>query len=53
MEISWTIRVKNAEVLHIGLVKEKRSNLCRIKRRKTNWIGHNLRTNYLLKRVIE
>jgi hypothetical protein len=51
MEISWTDRVRNEEVLH-G-VKEERNILHTIKRRKANWIGHILRRNCLLKHVIE
>jgi hypothetical protein len=43
-KISWSVRVRN-EVLQ--RVRD------RIKRRKTNWIGHILRRNRLLKRVIE
>jgi len=47
----WTDRVKNEEVLH--RVKEDRNMLPAIYRRKANWIGHILRRNCLLKRVIE
>jgi hypothetical protein len=43
--------VKNIEVLH-G-VQEERNILHTVKRRKANWIGHILRRNFLLKRVIE
>jgi hypothetical protein len=50
-KISWTDRVGNEEVLH-G-VKVERNNLSTIKRRKSNWIGHMLRRNCLLKHVIE
>jgi hypothetical protein len=50
-KISWTDRVRNEEVLH--RVKEDRNTLRTIKRRKTNWIGHILRRNCLLKRMIE
>jgi ppGpp synthetase/RelA/SpoT-type nucleotidyltranferase len=46
-KISWTDLVRNEEVLH--RVKEERSILHRIKRRKANWIGHILRRNSLLK----
>jgi hypothetical protein len=49
-KISWTDRVRNEEVLH--RVRE-RNILHTIKRRKTNWIGHILRRNCLLKHVIE
>jgi hypothetical protein len=51
MEISWTNRVRNKEVLH--RVKEERNIVHTIKRRKANWIGHILRRNCLLKHVIE
>jgi hypothetical protein len=43
--------VGNEEVLH--RVKEERNIIHTIKRRKANWIGHNLRRNCLLKHVIE
>jgi hypothetical protein len=46
-----TDRVRNEEVLH--RVKEERDTLHTIKTRKSNWIGHNLRRNCLLKHVIE
>jgi hypothetical protein len=49
-KISWTDRVRHDEVLH--RVKE-RNILHTIKRRKSNWIGHILRRNCLLKHVIE
>jgi hypothetical protein len=51
MEISWTDRVRNEEVLH--RVKEESNIVHTIKRRKANWIGHILRRNCLLKHVIE
>jgi len=50
MEISWTDRVKN-EVFYI--VKGVRNVLHTVKWKKTNWIGHVLRRNCLLKYVIE
>jgi hypothetical protein len=50
-KIGWTDRVSNEEVLR--RVKEERNILHTIKRRKANWIGHNLRRNCLLKHVIE
>ena len=50
MEVSWTDRVRNEEVLR-G-VKEKINILNTIERRETNWIGHILRTNCLLKHII-
>jgi hypothetical protein len=51
MEISWTDRVRNEEVLH--RVKEERNIIRTINRRKADWIGHILRRNCLLKHVIE
>jgi hypothetical protein len=51
MEISWTDRVRNEEVLHRD--KEERNIIHTIQRRKANWIGHTLRRNCLLKHVIE
>jgi hypothetical protein len=51
MEIIWTDRVRNEELLH--RVKEERNILHTIKRRKATWIGHILRRNCLLKHVIE
>ena len=49
-KISWTDRVRN-EVLHRA--KDQRNILRAIKIRKTNWIGHILRGNCLLKHVIQ
>jgi len=46
-----TDHVKNEEVLL--RVNEQRDILYEIKKRKANWIGHILRTNCLLKQVIE
>jgi hypothetical protein len=43
--------VKNEEVLL--RVKEQRNNLHEINKRKANWIGHILRRNCLLLKVIE
>ena len=51
MEISWTDRVRNEEVLL--RVKEQRNILHEISKRKANWIGHILRRNCLLQRGIE
>ena len=45
-KISWTDHVRNEEVLL--RVKEHE-----ISKRKANWIGHILRRNCLLQRVIE
>jgi len=50
-KISWTDHVRNEEVLL--RVKEQRNILHEISKRKANWIGHILRRNYLLQRVIE
>jgi len=35
------------------LIKEERNILHEIRKRKANWIGHILRINFLLQRVIE
>ena len=51
MEISWTDRVGNEEVLLT--VKEQRNILHEISKRKANWIGHILRRNCLLQRVVK
>jgi hypothetical protein len=50
-KISWTDHVRNEVVLL--RVKEQRNSLHEIRKRKTNWIGHILRRNCLLQRVIE
>ena len=50
-KISWTDHVRNEDVLL--RVKEQRNNLHEIRKRKANWIGHILRRNCLLQRVIE
>jgi len=50
-KISWTDRVRNEEVLL--RVKEQRNILHEISKWKANWIGHILRRNCLLQRVIE
>jgi len=49
--ISWTDHVRNKEVLL--RVKEQGNILHEISERKANWIGHILRRNCLLQRVIE
>ena len=49
--ISWTDHVRNEEVLF--RVKEQRNILHEISKRKANWIGHILRRNCLLQRVVE
>ena len=51
VKINWTDRVRNEEVLH--RVKEWRSIIYTIIRRKTDWIGHHLRRNCLLRHTIE
>ena len=50
-KISWTDRVRNGDVLL--RVKEQRNILHEIIKRKANWIGHILRRNCLLQRVID
>jgi len=50
-KISWTDHVRNEDVLLS--VKEQRNILHEINKRKANWIGHILRRNCLLQRVIE
>jgi len=50
-KISWTDHVRNEDVLL--RVKEQRNILFEISKRKANWIGHILRRNCILQRVIE
>jgi hypothetical protein len=50
-KISWTDHVRNEEVLL--RVKEHRNILHEICKRKANWIGHIVRRNCLLQRLIE
>jgi hypothetical protein len=50
-KISWTDHVRNEDVLL--RVKEQRNILHEMRERKANWIGHILRRNCLLQRVIE
>jgi len=50
-KISWTDHVRNEEVLL--RVREQRNILHEIRKGKANWIGHILRRNCLLKRVIK
>ena len=50
-KISWTDRMRNEEVLL--RVKEQRNILHETSKWKANWIGHILRRNCLLQRVIE
>ena len=50
-KINWTDHVRNEEVLL--RVKEQSNILHEMRKRKANWIGHILRRNCLLQRVIE
>jgi hypothetical protein len=50
-KIIWTDHVRNEEVLL--RVKEQRNILHEIRKRKSNWIGHILRRNCILQRVIK
>jgi hypothetical protein len=50
-EVSGTNHVRNEGVLY--RVKEEWNILQTIQRRKTNWIGHILHKNCLLKHVVE
>jgi hypothetical protein len=50
-KLSWTDHVRNEDVLL--RVKEQRNILQEISKRKAKWIGHILRRNCLLQRVIE
>ena len=47
----WTDQVRNEEVL--PRVNEKWNILHEVRKRKANWIGHILRRNCLLQRVVE
>jgi hypothetical protein len=49
-EISWTDHVRNEDVLL--RVKKQRNILHEIRKRRASWIGHILRRNCLLPRVI-
>jgi hypothetical protein len=49
--VSWADLVRNEEILHT--VKEERTMLRAVKRRKGNWIGHILLRNCLIQYVIE
>jgi len=50
-KINWTDHVRNEQVLL--RVNEQRNILHEIRKQKANWIGHILRRNCLLQRVIE
>ena len=49
--VKWTDRMKNAVVLERA--EEGRIILELIKKSKINWLGHQLRRNFLLKNVLE
>jgi hypothetical protein len=49
-KISWTDHVGHEEMLQ--RVKEETNILHTIKRKKANWIGHNLRRNCLLNKTL-
>jgi hypothetical protein len=51
MEISWTDRVRNEEVLL--RVSEQRNIIHTIKRRKANWICHVLRKSVLYNTLLK
>ena len=51
LKISWTQKVTNHEVLN--LIHEERSMIRSIHQRKHNWIGHVLRHDGLLNRIME
>jgi hypothetical protein len=48
-KISWTDHVRNEEVLL--RVSGQRNILHEIRKRKANWIGHNLRTSCVVKHI--
>ena len=50
-KISWTDHVRNEKVLL--RVNEQRNILHEIRKQKANWIGHILRRNCFLQKVIE
>ena len=50
-KISWTDHVRNEEVLL--KVNEQRNILHAIRKRMANWIGHILRRNCLLQKVLK
>jgi hypothetical protein len=49
-KISWTDHVRNEVLLR---VKKHRNIFHETSKRKANWIGHILRRNFLLQRVVE
>jgi len=52
MEISWTDRMRNKEVIH-SVNEERQTYLTSNKQRKVNWTVHTLNRNCFLKHVIE
>ena len=50
-KISWTDHVRNEEVLL--RVSEQRNILHEIRKRKANWVGHILRRNCLLNKLLK
>jgi hypothetical protein len=50
-KISWNDHVGHEEMLQ--RVKEETNILHTIKRKKANWIGYNLRTKCLLKKLLK
>jgi len=51
VKVKWTDKKTNAEVLN--LLKEKKSLLAEIRKRKRSWIGHILRHANMLPTVLE
>ena len=51
LKISWTQKVTNQKVLN--MIHEERNMISSIHQRKHNWIGHVLRHDGLLYRIIE
>jgi len=51
VKVKWTDKQTNAEVLN--LLKEKKSLLAEIRKRKRSWIGHILRHENMLPNVLE
>jgi hypothetical protein len=50
---SWTDHVRNEEVHVLLRVKDQRNILHEIRKRKADWIGHILRRNCLLQRLLK
>jgi len=51
MKIPWTQHASNEQIL--GMVDESRSLMKSLRKRQKNWIGHVLRHDSLLQKVIE